>query len=98
MGFLCFGYGAMMRRIEHKLNLLLEKGDQMSKQMDDLTREVAETQGAVDSAIVLIQGLSDYLHANADDPVAIEKMANDLDAEQAKLAAAVAANPVPPVV
>ena len=60
-----------------------------------LETEVEETRGAVDSATVLIQGLADYIRANSADPAALIAMSDKLDADQAAIAAAVAANPLP---
>ena len=70
----------------------------MSAVVDNLTEKVAKIEGVAESAIVLIQGLSDAIKSNANDPVALQVLADSLDAEATKLADAVAANPVPPVV
>lgn len=69
----------------------------MSAVVDNLTAKVAKIEGAADSALVLLQGLSDYIKANVNDPVALQALADSLDTEGDKIAAAVAANPVPPV-
>jgi len=60
-----------------------------------LKAEVQETQGAVDSAIALIVGLSDFIKLHSEDPAALLAMAAELDAKQTAIAEAVAANPVP---
>lgn len=65
----------------------------MSVELDRLTTEVAETKTAVDSAITLIDGLAQRLRDVANDPAAITALADELDAQQAKIAAAVVANP-----
>lgn len=67
----------------------------MSEAFDALTAEVAETKGAVNSLITLVQGLSAYIKANAADEQAMLDLAASLDADQAEITAAVAANPVP---
>jgi hypothetical protein len=78
------------------LKKILKKEKQMAGELERLTTEVTETQGAVQSAIILIQGLADYIRLHATDPAALTALADNLDAQQAEIAAAVAANPVPP--
>lgn len=73
---------------------ILERLDAMSQELDDLTREVAETGTVVESAIVLIQGLRDQLAAAGTDPVKLAELAATLDAQQSALAAAIAAGTV----
>ncbi len=68
----------------------------MSVELTRLTQEVAETQGAVQSAIALLEGLSQFIRDHVDDPAALNQLADNLDAQQAAIAAAVAANPIPP--
>ena len=63
----------------------------MSKELDRLTAEVADTATVIDSAIVLIQGLHDQLVAAGTDPVALNALADSLDSQQAALAAAIVA-------
>lgn len=69
----------------------------MSAELDRLTNEVSETRGALQSAIVLIQGFKAALDAAiaAGNPAALEALSDSLDEGQAELAAAVAANPLP---
>ncbi len=70
----------------------------MSAQLETLTQEVAEIGTVVDSAIVLINGLSAQIVALKDDPAALEALAAQLDAKAGELAAAVTANTeAPPV-
>jgi hypothetical protein len=81
------------------LSTLLEQGVTMSAELDRLTTEVAETKAGVASAIRLIQGLAQQIRDNATDPVALNALADDLDAQQKDLADAVVAagtNPAPP--
>jgi len=84
-----------LRKISRKLDFILEWENDMTVQLENLTLEVAETKTVVDSAIVLITGLAARLQEIADDPVAIQALADELDAKSNELAAAVAANPVP---
>lgn len=68
---------------------------QMATALELLKVEVEETKGAVNSAIALIEGLSDYIRAHVNDPAALLEMVAELDAKQAEIAVAVLANPVP---
>jgi len=70
----------------------------MSAQLDHLKASVASLKTVDESAAALLAGLSQQILAAKDDPVAIEAIAADIDADQAALAAAVAANtPAAPV-
>lgn len=64
----------------------------MSVAMDNITREVAETKGIIESAIVLINGIADRIREAGIDAVKLEALTSELDADANKLAAAVAAN------
>lgn len=82
--------------VEHILNRIWKEVKKMSEELDTLTVEVTEMATVVDSAILLIQGLAARLEDIADDPAAILALANELDSKAGELAAAVAANPIPP--
>jgi len=81
------------------LGVILRKLTSMSAELDKLTQEVSENNTAVDSLITLVTGLADQIRALKDDPAKLLQLANDLDAQQAKIAAAVTANTpeAPPV-
>ena len=81
-----------LRRIERQLEALLKQGEIMAGEMKRLTDEVAETKTVMQSASTLLGKLSDLIRQNAGDPVALKALADDLDSEQAKLAAAITAN------
>jgi hypothetical protein len=88
-----------LTRIEAKINraLGLALGDArrdnvMSKALDTLAKEVEEQGGAVDSAVTLISGLAEQIRAAGGDEAKLEKLADDLEKSQQKLAQAVAAN------
>lgn len=81
--------------IKKTLVIIVNKENHMSAELDALTLEVAETKGVIDSAVLLLQGLSDYIKAHANEPLAMYALAADLDAQQGTLTAAIAANPVP---
>ena len=82
-----------LRRLEAKLDTLLERTQTMSDELDVLTAEVAETKAVVDSAIIFIQGLAAQILALKDDPKAIAALAADLDEKTNELAAAIATPP-----
>lgn len=77
------------------LDQIVNKENEMSIQLDNLTAEVTETRTIIDSAILLIQGLAARLEEIADDPAAIQALADELNVKSEALAAAIAA--VPPV-
>jgi septal ring factor EnvC (AmiA/AmiB activator) len=81
-----------LRTITGLLHALQSQGVSMSAALDRLTTEVSETATVVDSAIALISGLADQIRALQTDPAALAALADALDAKQAELAAAVAAN------
>jgi len=67
----------------------------MSKELDRLTASVAKEEGQTASLIKLVGDLADLLRAKANDPAAINALADSLDADAQKVADAVAANPLP---
>ena len=67
----------------------------MSPEGQKLIDEATEAVGVQSSAKVLIEGLAQFIRDNADDPVALNAKADELDASSNALAAAVAANPGP---
>jgi len=71
----------------------------MSAQLDQLTADVTANTSAVQSAIVLIQGLKAQLDAAGTDPVALKALSDSLEASTQSLANAVAQNtPAQPTV
>lgn len=96
-----------LSRIEAKLDLVLSQIKALrgieEEEMADLTaitREVQENQDAVQSAIVLLNQLSELIRQNATDPAALAALADQLNTNSEALAAAVVANtpqePPPP--
>ena len=75
-------------------NLKLKK---MGQELDDLTAEVAETKGVVQSAIVLITGFKQKLDdaIASGNPAALKALSDDLGETNQALADAVAQNPLP---
>lgn len=81
-----------------QLNRIVRVEERQVSALDELTREVAETKGAAESAITLIVGLKaklDEIIAGGNNDPALLALAADLDATQTAIADAVAANPIP---
>lgn len=68
----------------------------MSAALDRLTASVAAVNTKADSAIALIQGLAQLIRDNSENPAALNKLADDLDAQSSELQQAIDAN-TPPV-
>lgn len=87
-----------LKRIEQKLNFLTFlfqlQGVMIMQELDDLTAEVNDTDGVIQSAIVLIQGLAAKIAAAGTDPVALKALTDSLNSNKTALAAAIAANPL----
>lgn len=64
----------------------------MSVGFDRLRAEVTESATIGASVVTLVNGLSDQIRLLANDPVALAALADELDATNALVAAAVAAN------
>lgn len=64
----------------------------MSAELDRLTAEVGEIKTVSDSAIALLDGLSDQIRALQNDPAQLAALADELDAKAAEVAAAIARN------
>lgn len=64
----------------------------MSAEFDNLTAEVHQNTDVTQSAIVAFNGLAQQLRDAANDPIKINALAAELDANSNALAAAVAAN------
>jgi hypothetical protein len=80
------------KQLNHIQEQLEEMENNMSVELDNLTVEVTEIGTVVDSAIVLLEGLSARLAEIANDPAAINALALELDTKSKELAAAVVAN------
>ena len=67
----------------------------MAGEVEQMGVKVQEAVGTMASAAVLIQGFAQFVRDHATDPAALIQYANDLDAAEDALLAAVAANPLP---
>lgn len=76
-------------------NLKRDLEDMASPSVERLTAEVAGIKGAAESAVVLLDGLAAYIKANAEDPAAMNALADDLATTRLHLADAIARDPVP---
>lgn len=93
----------IMQSLEHihrLLHIILERTAHMSAVTDRLVASVAALTSAENSAITLLGQLSQLIRDNAEDPTALNKIADDIDANTTAIAAAVVANtpatPTPP--
>jgi len=89
-------------KIENKLDKiidLMKKGiNKMSVEFDAMASQVQANSDAIDSAIVLINGIADRITAAGVDPTKLQALTTELQSKDAALAAAVVANtPVVPV-
>lgn len=64
----------------------------MSAALDRITEEVEQTKTAVDSVLQLVSGMAEQIRELKDDPEALVRLANELDAKQQEIADAVSAN------
>jgi predicted nucleic acid-binding Zn-ribbon protein len=89
-------------RADRKLDQILARLDALGRQesqimqeLDDLTTQVKATDDTEQSALVLINGISDRLAAAGTDPVKLAALTADLKTNSDALAAAVVANTPP---
>lgn len=87
-----------LKRVEAKLDLLLERGVVMSKELDALTAQVKQNTDLETSAVTLIKGLADQIVAAKDDPTKLQALTDELKVKADALASAILANtpPAPP--
>lgn len=91
---------ARLEVLMRQVDALIAKENAMSKQLDDLTAEVATVATVEQSAITLINGLAAQLAAAGTDPAKLQALHDSLKSSSDALAAAVATNTVaatPPV-
>ena len=85
---------ARLRRVESKFELVIEYLEKIMATMEDLNAAVARETDAEDATLVLLKGISQQLKdaKAANDPAALDAAIAKLDANTAKLAAAVVEN------
>lgn len=96
-----------LARLEQKVNLLIERNKFMNEQLARLLKEVSETKGQNASILAFARGVPDLVRKAVDaalaanpsltpeDLAAVSQAADDLDAGQQEIAAAINANPAP---
>src|SRR2546425_3184731 len=82
----------LLEHIHRLLHIILERINHMSAVPDRLTASVSNLTSAQRSAVTLLGQLSQLIRDNAEDPTALNKIADDIDADTAAIAAAVVAN------
>ena len=78
--------------ILHSQNFIIHMELKMSKELDDLTAEVAQDTTVEASAVTLIQGLAAQITAAGTDPAKLSALTASLTQSSTALASAVAAN------
>ena len=79
-------------RIELYLRQITIQGALQMSAIDDLRTEVDEMKSVVESAKTALDGIAELIRKDAADEEAMRALADDLDAQSADLAAAVARN------
>jgi chromosome segregation ATPase len=79
-------------KIIRLLNEVLRKEEIMSKELDDLTAQVAASESVENSALVLIQGIAAQLAEAGTDPAKLSALTTSLKASADALSAAVTQN------
>jgi hypothetical protein len=83
---------ALLVAVLIKVRQITEGQETAMKELDDLQLEVQQVTEVEQSAITLIQGLSDQIKAAGTNPAALKALTDQLDASKTQLASAVAAN------
>lgn len=79
-------------RNSKKLDLILERLQHMSIELDNLTTQVRANSVAVDAAVLLINGIADRITAAGVDPAKLQALTDELKSKDEALATAVVAN------
>jgi hypothetical protein len=89
---------ARFDRLEGAMALQLLSERKVLHMASDLETAVAGVSSVTGSVLTLIQGMADKVAATAGDPAKVQALVDELNADHARLAAAVAANtPASPV-
>ncbi len=83
------------KRFERKLDLILEAAHMAQATIDDVVADVAAESTVDDSIITLLNGLIKQLAAAGTNPVKLQAIHDGLQANIAKITAAVTATPPP---
>lgn len=90
----------LMADEERRYDSIIGRQIAMAGELDNVTREVQENGNVIDSAVTLLSDLAAQIESLKNDPVALQALADSLDANSKKLADAIVANtpngPTPP--
>lgn len=75
--------------MDYALAYLVRINEVIVMDISRLTQEVRETRGAIESAKATLAGVAHAIRQYKTDQVALDKLADDLDAAQGELAAAI---------
>src|SRR5438552_12243896 len=81
-----------LSEIERKLYVLIGKGGDIMALIDDLLADVQDTDTVIGSVEQLLTNLTGLLQAAGTDPLKLAQVKNLVDAQKARLAAAVVAS------
>jgi hypothetical protein len=83
---------ALECKLDRLLTALTKQGDKIMATLDTLTADVTTNTSVEQSAVTLIGNLAAQIKAAGTDPVALKALTDQLEANDAALAAAVTAN------
>lgn len=86
------GIRSQLDRIESKLDRILQQENTSNMTLQELKTQVEKNTAVEESAVTLINGIAQQLKNAAQDPAAIQALADELAKSGADLAAAVTAN------
>lgn len=85
-----------LRGLDHnynkKLDTIIKRIKHMSQEVDNLTAQVKANSEAIDSAVVLINGIADRIQAAGVDPAKLTALTDELRTKDQALSEAVVAN------
>ncbi len=82
----------LLRQINNRTKIIVQRMKDVARELDELETEVSENTDVVESAVTLIESLSQQIKDAGTDPARLQALTDKLDANSKKLAAAVVAN------
>lgn len=82
----------LMADEQRRYDTIIERQTDMAGELDNVTREVQENGDVIDSAVTVLSELASQIEELKNDPVALQALADSLDANSRKLADAIVAN------
>jgi cell division protein ZapA (FtsZ GTPase activity inhibitor) len=89
------GEGGANEELLRLVQKLLDQESEMSQAFDRIRQSVANAKGRDASGATLIRQFGDYVRRHADDPAALNQLADDLDNGGTDLLSAISENPLP---